>query len=84
MCACSVDAAPDAETLRANKLTYFGNRLCPFAHRAWWAMHEKGVADQVCPSACVLLRRLGRTLSLSLFALLDGHSTLAELNCSRE
>jgi glutathione S-transferase len=27
-------------------LTYFGNRLCPFAHRAWWAMHEKGVADE--------------------------------------
>lgn len=25
-------------------LLYFGNRLCPFAHRAWWAMHEKGAS----------------------------------------
>ena len=25
---------------------FFSNRLCPFAHRAWWAMHEKGVARE--------------------------------------
>jgi len=24
---------------------YFGNRLCPFAHRAWWASKEKGVSE---------------------------------------
>jgi hypothetical protein len=35
-----LDAAPTREELAAG-LTYFGNRLCPFAHRAWWAMHEK-------------------------------------------
>jgi hypothetical protein len=40
----SVDGV-EALTLSAG-LTYFGNRLCPFAHRAWWAMHEKGVADE--------------------------------------
>ena len=27
-------------------LTYFGNRICPFANRAWWALHEKGAADE--------------------------------------
>ena len=31
-------------------LTYFGNRLCPFAHRAWWAMNEKGVSSEARPS----------------------------------
>ena len=25
----------------------FGNRLCPFAHRAWFALHEKGAAEEV-------------------------------------
>ena len=27
-------------------LFFFGNRLCPFAHRAWWALHEKGAASK--------------------------------------
>ena len=38
-----LDRPPTAEELTAWKLTYFGNRLCPFAHRTWFAMHEKGV-----------------------------------------
>jgi len=34
----------DAPQLDANSgLVYFGNRLCPFAHRAWWALLEKQV-----------------------------------------
>jgi len=38
----SVDGAP----ADLNKgLKYFGNRLCPFAHRAWWAAHEKDVVQ---------------------------------------
>jgi hypothetical protein len=44
-CGDRLDAAPTREELSAG-LTYFGNRLCPFAHRAWWAMHEKNVADE--------------------------------------
>lgn len=24
-------------------LKYFGNRLCPFAHRSWWALKEKAI-----------------------------------------
>ena len=24
-------------------LKYFGNRLCPFANRAYWALEEKGL-----------------------------------------
>jgi len=24
---------------------YFGNRLCPFAHRAWWASKEKAISE---------------------------------------
>jgi glutathione S-transferase len=43
-CARSVEG-PAALTLSVG-LTYFGNRLCPFANRAWWAIHEKGVADE--------------------------------------
>ena len=38
--------APTSEQLSSG-LLFFGNRLCPFAHRAWLAMHEKGVADEV-------------------------------------
>jgi len=28
-------------------LKYFGNRLCPFAHRTWWAAHEKDVVQDL-------------------------------------
>jgi len=32
----------DAPTISDNSgLVYFGNRTCPFAHRAWWTLHEK-------------------------------------------
>lgn len=26
---------------------YFGNRICPFAHRAWWALNEKELSKEV-------------------------------------
>jgi len=26
-------------------LVFFGNRICPFAHRAWWTLVEKGVQN---------------------------------------
>jgi len=26
---------------------FFTNRLCPYAHRVWWALEEKGVAAEV-------------------------------------
>jgi len=29
---------------RTNKTTFFGNRLCPYAHVAWWSLLEKNVA----------------------------------------
>jgi hypothetical protein len=38
-------SGPDAVDV-SRGLTFFCNRLCPFAHRAWWAMHEKGVAGE--------------------------------------
>ncbi|EDQ92516.1 uncharacterized protein MONBRDRAFT_35576 [Monosiga brevicollis MX1] len=28
-------------------ITYFGNRVCPFAHRAWWTANETGFADRM-------------------------------------
>ena len=27
----------------AGKILFFGNRICPFAHRAWWASNELSV-----------------------------------------
>ena len=36
-------AAPSKEELSAG-WWYFGNRLCPYANRVWWAMEEKGVS----------------------------------------
>jgi len=40
----ALDAAPtDLESGRK----YFGNRLCPFAHRAWWAAHEKEIVQDL-------------------------------------
>ncbi len=41
-----MDAAAALALSRAPGLAFFSNRLCPFAHRAWWAMHEKGVAAE--------------------------------------
>jgi len=40
-----VDSAPDESYLRSpnSPLIYFGNRICPFAHRSWWAILEKGI-----------------------------------------
>ena len=34
----------------AKGTVYFGNRICPFAHRAWWTSKE------VCVCACVTSR----------------------------
>eukprot|EP01126_Amoeba_proteus_P038650 TRINITY_DN403_c0_g1_i17.p1 TRINITY_DN403_c0_g1~~TRINITY_DN403_c0_g1_i17.p1 ORF type:complete len:189 (+),score=15.58 TRINITY_DN403_c0_g1_i17:171-737(+) len=34
-----VDAPPPID----QGLTFFGNKTCPFAHRAWWALEEKGI-----------------------------------------
>jgi len=28
-------------------LVYFGNRCCPFAHRAWLALHEKNLISEI-------------------------------------
>eukprot|EP00128_Syssomonas_multiformis_P015466 Colp12_sorted_trinity150504_noHs@10922 len=38
-----VDAAPKELLAPGAGLIYFGNRTCPFAHRAWWTVEEKGV-----------------------------------------
>jgi len=40
-----LDAAPSQDYLRSpsSPFIFFGNRICPFAHRAWWAALEKGV-----------------------------------------
>lgn len=40
---------------------YFGNRLCPFAHRAWLALHEKGLGDKVRSLCCFVLLLLEST-----------------------
>eukprot|EP00624_Nannochloropsis_granulata_P000156 evm.model.NODE_10580_length_6495_cov_34.212780.3 len=29
---------------RTDKVTFFGNRLCPYAHVAWWSLLEKNIA----------------------------------------
>jgi len=34
-----------AEIETKGKLVLFNNRICPFGHRAWWAMREKAVDD---------------------------------------
>jgi len=41
-----INAPPTVAEFKG-KLFYFGNRLCPFAHRAWWSLLEKGVEDFV-------------------------------------
>eukprot|EP01004_Peranema_trichophorum_P000687 NODE_10761_length_493_cov_7.608108_g10109_i0.p1 GENE.NODE_10761_length_493_cov_7.608108_g10109_i0~~NODE_10761_length_493_cov_7.608108_g10109_i0.p1 ORF type:complete len:163 (+),score=20.99 NODE_10761_length_493_cov_7.608108_g10109_i0:51-491(+) len=28
----------------SNGLKFFGNRLCPYAHRSWWTAIEKGIS----------------------------------------
>lgn len=35
-----------AEVETKGKLVLFNNRVCPFGHRAWWAMMEKGLEGQ--------------------------------------
>lgn len=40
-----VDAAPTSEELAAKPYTIFSNRLCPFAHRAYLALAEKGLLE---------------------------------------
>lgn len=37
-----LDQAPDL----SSGFLYFGNRLCPFAHRAWWSIEEKGLTPE--------------------------------------
>lgn len=34
----------DAVLHRPHQVTFFGNRLCPYAHIAWWSLLEKNVA----------------------------------------
>lgn len=41
----ALDGAPDMSSLKG--IVYFGNRLCPFAHRAWWALCEKGLDSEI-------------------------------------
>jgi glutathione S-transferase len=38
-----LDAADVDDALKSG-VRYFGNRICPFAHRAWWAAEETGFA----------------------------------------
>jgi len=35
--------ALDCTTIMAETTKFYGNPICPFAHRAWWAAKEKGV-----------------------------------------
>merc|ERR1711862_507438 len=37
-----LDSAPDV----SSGFWYFGARLCPFAHRAWWSAFEKGINEE--------------------------------------
>eukprot|EP01126_Amoeba_proteus_P059370 TRINITY_DN774_c0_g1_i11.p1 TRINITY_DN774_c0_g1~~TRINITY_DN774_c0_g1_i11.p1 ORF type:complete len:183 (-),score=26.38 TRINITY_DN774_c0_g1_i11:228-776(-) len=34
-----VDAPPPP----GEGVTFFGNKICPFAHRTWWSLEEKGI-----------------------------------------
>jgi len=38
-----VDDAPSID----NGLVLFSNRLCPFAHRAWWTIEELGIGEKI-------------------------------------
>jgi len=40
-----VEEAPSSSYLRSpsSPLVFFGNRICPFAHRSWWSLLEKGI-----------------------------------------
>jgi len=40
------EETPPSSYLRSpTSLIFFGNRICPFAHRAWWTLLEKGVQN---------------------------------------
>lgn len=77
--------APTNEQLSSG-LLFFGNRLCPFAHRAWLAMHEKGVADEVKRIRCASSRIFPAqaALAMLLAPLADLATLLADAaRCSR-
>jgi len=39
-----LESSPSPSYLRSpDSLIFFGNRICPFAHRSWWSALEKGV-----------------------------------------